>query len=53
VALGTAPDAKAYAAHQAISEAVASGDPDRAERAMREHLEYVARRYTDVVGGGR
>jgi len=51
--LAPGEDAKAYAAHQAISEAVASGDPDRAERAMREHLEYVARRYTDVVGGGR
>ena len=30
----------------AIFEAVAARDPDRAERAMREHLDYVARRYT-------
>ena len=51
--LAPGEDAKAYQAHRAIAEAVASGDPDRAERAMREHLEYVARRYTDVVGGGR
>ena len=44
-------DVKAYEAHRAIFEAVAARDPDRAERAMREHLEYVARRYTDIVGG--
>ena len=41
----------AYEAHRAIFEAVAARDPDRAEAAMREHLEYVARRYTDVVEG--
>lgn len=48
--LAPGEDAKAYAAHAAIHEAIAAGDPDRAERAMREHLEYVSRRYTDVVG---
>jgi GntR family transcriptional repressor for pyruvate dehydrogenase complex len=45
-------DARAYAAHRAIFEAIAARDPDRAERAMREHLEYVARRYTEIVGSG-
>ncbi len=40
-----------YDAHRKIFEAVASRDPDRAEAAMREHLEYVARRYNEVVGG--
>jgi GntR family transcriptional regulator, sialic acid-inducible nan operon repressor len=40
-----------YEAHRKIFEAVVSGDPDRSEAAMREHLEYVARRYSDVVGG--
>ena len=40
-----------YAAHRKIFEAVASRDPDRAEAAMREHLEYVAQRYDEVVGG--
>ncbi len=40
-----------YEAHRKIFEAVVSRDPDRAEAAMREHLEYVARRYSDVVGG--
>lgn len=42
-------DAKVYEAHRKIFEAVASGDPDRSERAMREHLEYVVRRYSEVV----
>ena len=31
--------------------AVAARDPDRAEEAMRNHLEYVAQRYTDIVEG--
>ena len=57
VAARAAPDhagagrgCQAYDAHRAIFEAVAARDPDRAERAMRDHLEYVARRYTEVVG---
>lgn len=41
-------DVISYNAHRAIFEAVAAGDPDRAERAMREHLEFVAARYADV-----
>jgi GntR family transcriptional repressor for pyruvate dehydrogenase complex len=49
--LAPGEDVKAYEAHRAIFEAVAARDPDRAEQAMREHLEYVTRRYTDVVGG--
>ena len=40
--LAPGEDAKAYEAHRAIYEAVAARDPDRAERAMREHLDYVA-----------
>jgi DNA-binding FadR family transcriptional regulator len=39
----------AYEAHRAIFDAVAARDPDRAERTMREHLEYVARRYGDIM----
>jgi GntR family transcriptional repressor for pyruvate dehydrogenase complex len=50
--LAPGEDAKAYEAHRAIFEAIAARDPDAAERAMRDHLEYVARRYTDVVGAG-
>ena len=48
--LAPGEDARAYDAHRAIFEAVAARDPDRAERAMRDHLEYVARRYTEIVG---
>jgi GntR family transcriptional repressor for pyruvate dehydrogenase complex len=33
---------KAYAAHKAIYEAIAARDPDRAEGAMRDHLDHVA-----------
>jgi DNA-binding FadR family transcriptional regulator len=47
--LAAGEDLKAYEAHRAIFEAVAAGDPDRSERAMREHLEYVARRYTNLA----
>lgn len=32
----------AYEAHRAIYEAIAAGDPDRAEQAMRDHLEQLA-----------
>jgi DNA-binding FadR family transcriptional regulator len=49
--LAAGEDIKAYEAHRAIFEAVAARDPDRSERAMRDHLEYVSRRYTDVVEG--
>ena len=42
---------KVYVAHRKIFKAVAARDPDKAEAAMREHLEYVARRYADVVEG--
>jgi len=43
-------DAKVYKAHKKIFDAVASRDPDLAEAAMREHLEWVAKRYAGVVG---
>ena len=46
-------DLISYEAHRAIFEAVAARDPDRAERAMRDHLEFVARRYTSVREGHR
>lgn len=46
-------DEKAYEAHRAIYEAVVARDPDRSEKAMREHLEFVARRHGQVVEGRR
>ncbi|KAB2876135.1 MAG: transcriptional regulator NanR [Bauldia sp.] len=49
--LAPGQDEIAYEAHGAIFDAVAARDPDRAEQAMRDHLDYVARRYTDVVEG--
>lgn len=51
--LAPGEDVRAYEAHRAIYEAVAARDPDRSEQAMREHLEYVARRYGQVVEGQR
>jgi GntR family transcriptional repressor for pyruvate dehydrogenase complex len=48
--LAAGEDEKAYLAHKAIFEAVASRDADRSERAMRDHLEHVARRYTEITG---
>ena len=51
--LAPGEDAAAYEAHRVIFEAVAARDPDRAERAMRDHLEYVARRYTALVEAAR
>jgi DNA-binding FadR family transcriptional regulator len=51
--LARGEDVKAHAAHRDIYEAIAARDPDRAERAMRAHLEYVARRYTEITGSGR
>jgi GntR family transcriptional repressor for pyruvate dehydrogenase complex len=42
----------AYEAHAAISEAIADRDPDTAERCMRDHLEQVARSYTQAKTGG-
>jgi DNA-binding FadR family transcriptional regulator len=49
--LARGQDVRAFQAHRAIYEAVAARDADRAEDAMRAHLEYVARRYSDVVEG--
>ena len=49
--LAPGEDVKAYEAHRLIFEAIAARDPDRSEQAMRAHLDYVARRYTDVVEG--
>lgn len=43
-------DVIAYEAHRAIFEAVAARDADQAERAMRDHLEFVADRYGTVRG---
>jgi GntR family transcriptional repressor for pyruvate dehydrogenase complex len=48
--LAQGEDLKAYEAHKAIFEAIKARDPDRAERAMRVHLEYVARRYGELAG---
>jgi GntR family transcriptional repressor for pyruvate dehydrogenase complex len=44
-------DVRAYEAHRRIFEAVAARDADRAEQAMRDHLDHVARRYNDVIEG--
>ena len=49
--LAPGEDTLAYEAHRAIFEAVAARDTDRAEAAMRNHLEYVARRYNALVEG--
>ena len=40
-----------FEAHRAIYEAVAARNPDQAEKAMHDHLQYVAQRYTDIVEG--
>ncbi len=50
--LAAGEDKKAFEAHRAIFNAVAARDPDRSEKAMRDHLEYVARRYTAIVEAG-
>lgn len=47
--LAPGEDKVAYEAHRAIFEAVKSRDADRAEAAMRDHLDYVTRRYNAVV----
>ena len=49
--LARGQDVIAYEAHRAIFEAVAARDPDRSERAMRDHLVHVSRRYNDVIEG--
>jgi len=51
--LAVGEDVKAFDAHKLIFEAIAARDPDRAEAAMRDHIEYVSRRYTDIVEGAR
>ena len=40
---------KAYAAHKTIYEAIAARDPDRAERAMRDHLAHVANVFWEAM----
>jgi GntR family transcriptional repressor for pyruvate dehydrogenase complex len=47
--LARGQDVRAYQAHKAIYDAVAARDPGRAEAAMRDHLDYVARRYSEVM----
>ena len=48
--LAAGQDQIAYEAHCAIFKSVAAHDPDRAEQAMRDHLDHVARRYTEIIG---
>lgn len=48
--LAQGEDVKAYEAHKSIFEAIKAHDPDRADQAMRLHLEYVARRYGELAG---
>lgn len=50
--LASGIDLKAYQAHREIFDAITARDADRAERDMRAHLEYVARRYNDLALGG-
>lgn len=40
----------AFRAHQAIYEAIAARDPERAERELRDHLDQVAGLYWEVMG---
>lgn len=47
--LAPGEDKVAYEAHRAIYEAVKARDADRAEATMRDHLDYVTRRYNAVV----
>jgi DNA-binding FadR family transcriptional regulator len=47
--LAVGEDQVAYEAHQAIFRAVAERNPDRAERAMFDHLDHVAQRYGEIV----
>ena len=49
--LAPGEDAKAFAAHRAIERAIVARDVDGAEQAMRAHLDYIANRYNDVLGG--
>lgn len=48
-----ADPAEEVAAHRTLLEAVRSGDPRRARKAMREHLRYVRERTLSAVGGER
>jgi DNA-binding FadR family transcriptional regulator len=50
--LADGEDVKAYEAHRKIFAAISARDRDRAEKEMRQHLEYVARRYTEMTGTG-
>lgn len=45
---GPNEDRIAYAAHEAIYEGVATGDPDRAEEAMADHLAQIVGVYWDI-----
>jgi GntR family transcriptional regulator, sialic acid-inducible nan operon repressor len=47
--LAAGEDQIAYEAHHAIFRAVAERNPDRAEKAMNDHLDHVARRYGEIV----
>jgi DNA-binding FadR family transcriptional regulator len=51
--LAAGEDRIAYEAHRAIYKAVAARDADKAEQAMRKHLNHVAKRYNEIVGGRR
>ncbi|MEO5760474.1 MAG: transcriptional regulator NanR [Mesorhizobium sp.] len=44
---------EAYKAHKRIFTAIAARDPEQSERAMRDHLEHVARRYANVMEAAR
>jgi DNA-binding GntR family transcriptional regulator len=43
---------RAFAEHRAIAEAIAAGDPDAAERIMRDHIVRSGQRHIETVFGG-
>ena len=49
--LAAGEDQIAFEAHRAIFRAVVKRNPDRAEKAMKDHLDRVARRYGEIVEG--
>ena len=49
--LAVGEDQIAFEAHQTIFKAVVERNPDRAEKAIKDHLDDVARRYGEIVEG--
>ena len=49
--LAAGQDQIAYEAHPAIFRAMAERNPDRAEKAMNDHLDHLAPRYGEIAEG--